>query len=734
MRGENNEMKNNDGSDYRFMGDLKATTEIYKKVGLKTIMIIDDDPVIRTLMTETLKQADFTIIEAGTGHEGLSLFGKCKSDLVLVDVQMPGMDGYAFCNSLRATPGGRDVPVVMITGLDDVASIERAYNCGATDFIIKPINLTILHHRVQYILRASKAMQTAKNNSALLAEAQRIAKLGNWTWDIDKKELHASEESYSIFGAPERVSPDIFHKLLMTSVHEDDKKAFDIAISKAIEGQPSDIAFRACLPNGQDKVIRMHLDNSPEHYDPGHRIFGTFQDISEQRKAEESIRQLAYYDSITDLPNRALFKEQLNMALHQAKRNNHQVAVMFLDLDNFKRVNDSLGHMAGDQLLKTIANRLQESIRSSDHAARGTSNVDMLLARLGGDEFTVLLSDLHGIEYVEMVARRILKRISEPIILFGHKVVISSSIGISIYPEDGENIDSLLQNADAAMYEVKANGRNGIFFYNDRLRQQNQDRLRLEGELREALEQNQLTLFYQPKVDTQTHEILGFEALVRWIHPDRGMVSPMDFIPVAEDSGLIIPIGKWVIRTACYQHQAWCRAGIPPTSISINLSVHQFTDDQLMTTVRDILKETQMQAKHLEFEITETVLMQDKDVALNILNEMKTMGVKISIDDFGTGYSSISYLKHFPIDVIKIDRSFIKDLPEDEQDASITTAIIMMAKALNLGIIAEGVETTEQLAFLCGKQCDQVQGYLFSPPVAAEKAAAMLGKPFSLSH
>jgi diguanylate cyclase (GGDEF)-like protein len=696
-------------------------------------MVIDDDPMMRILMAETLHQADFIVIEASDGHEGLSLFSKFKPKLVLADVQMPGMDGFTFCSSLRAIPEGRDVPVVVVTGLDDVESIEQAYDCGATDFIIKPINWTILPHRIQYLLRAGSAMQTAKSNSALLAEAQRIAKLGNWTWDIDKKELYVSEESYRIYGVP-RVAPDIFHKLLMNSVHKDDKKAFDLAISKVRKGQSSDIAFRACLPNGQEKIILMYLNINPEHHESGHRIFGTIQDISEQRKAEESIRRLAYYDAITGLPNRVLFKDHLNMALHQAKRNNNKVAVMFLDLDNFKRVNDSLGHVAGDQLLKTISKRLQESVRSSDLAARDVSDVDASLARLGGDEFTIMLSSLHGIEHVEVVARRILQRIAEPVILSGNKLVISSSIGISIYPEDGEDVDSLLKNADAAMYEVKSKGRNGVFFYNDNLRRQSQHRLQLESELHQALEQDQLRLFYQPKVDAETHEVLGFEALIRWNHPNRGMVSPGDFIPAAEDSGLIIPIGKWVIRTACRQHQAWRKAGIPLVSISVNLSGHQFADDQLITAIRDILRETEMQADYLEFEITETVLMQDENMALNTLNRMKAMGVKISIDDFGTGYSSMSYLKHFPIDVLKIDRSFVKDLPEDKQDATITNAIIMLAKALGLGIVAEGVETTEQLAFLSGKQCDQIQGYLFSPPVPAEKAAAMLSKPFLIDH
>ncbi len=717
------------------------TEAMYQKLGLETVMVIDDDPMARMIMLESLNEAGFFALEASDGHEGLAMFAEHKPQLILVDLQMPGMDGYTFCKSLRAIPDGQDIPIVVVTGVDDVDSIERAYDCGATDFISKPIKWVIFRHRIQYILRSSKLMLSAQQNSNLLAEAQRVAKLGNWTWDMDKKELFVSEESYRIFGVP-RVAPSVFHKLLLGSVHADDKQAFDMAVQKAVEGEAADISFKACLPNGQEKTLLMHLDSSSEHLEsnqaeskkpaPSPRIFGTIQDISEQRRAEESIRQLAYYDSITGLPNRDLFKEHLSMALHHARRNKEKVAVMFLDLDKFKRVNDSLGHEAGDKLLKTISERLSDSVRSSDLAARDVGEIGASLARMGGDEFTVMLSGLHDIKHVELIARRILDRIAEPMMLSGNRVSVSSSIGIAIYPEDGENISSLLKNADAAMYEVKSQGRNGICFYDDALRKQSHHRVQLESELHEAIEQDQLILFYQPKVDAITCEVLGFEALIRWIHPERGMISPMDFIPVAEESGLILPMGKWVIRTACRQHQLWRKAGKPAVSISVNLSAHQFADAELLDVIQDILQETSMPAKYLEFEITETVLMQDADTALNILNAMKDMGLKVSIDDFGTGYSSISYLKHFPADVLKVDRAFVKDLPDDQQDATITNAIILLAKALNLGIVAEGVETKAQLDWLRDKGCDQIQGYLFSPPVPADKAESMLGTVISV--
>ncbi len=406
---------------------------------------------------------------------------------------------------------------------------------------------------------------------------------------------------------------------------------------------------------------------------------------------------------------------------------------MFLDLDNFKRINDSLGHKAGDQLLEEVSRRLQQSVRTTDVAAidkPGGSGHS--LARLGGDEFTVMLSGIKDLHHVGIVADRILKNLSEPVMLEGNRVVVTSSIGVSIYPEDGSEIDSLLKHADAAMYQVKYKGRNGVFFYDDELRQQSQNRIQLEAELYKALQNDEMTLFYQPKVNATTQKVEGFEALIRWIHPERGMVSPADFIPVAEESGLIIPMGKWVIKTACKQLQAWRKAGAGPITMAVNISCHQFADHYLLESVEQIFEETGVEPELIEFELTESVLMQDAETAMKVLKEMKRMGLKLSVDDFGTGYSSMSYLKHFPLDVIKIDRSFIMDIPHDEQDMTITTAIISLARALELGVVAEGVETQEQLAFLRDCDCEQIQGFLFSPPVPAEKAEPMIYKPFSI--
>ncbi len=452
---------------------------------------------------------------------------------------------------------------------------------------------------------------------------------------------------------------------------------------------------------------------------------------SEREKTDAAIHKLAFHDQVTGLPNRMLFREHMSMAIHLARRNDHRIGLLFLDMDHFKRINDSLGHVAGDAVLQEVSSRLQQSIRATDLAAAERSGDKHALARFDGDEFTIMLTGVGNASHVNMVARRLLDSLNEPFILAGNKVMVTASIGIAMYPDDGDDIDTLLKQAEAAMHQVKASGRNGLFFYDDHLRMQNQNRLQLEAELYRALEQDELTLFYQPKVDADTLKTSGFEALVRWIHPDKGMVPPLDFIGVAEDSGLIIPMGKWVIKTACRQHQAWRKAGYGAVPISVNLSCHQFTDRQLLADVRDILCETGMDPAYLEFEITESVLMQNADTAMLALGEMKKMGVKISIDDFGTGYSSMAYLHRFPIDVLKVDRSFIMDLPGDQQEAAITSAIIQLAHALGLGVVAEGVENSEQLHFLKQLNCDLIQGYLFSPPVPGEKAEQIINTAFT---
>lgn len=445
-------------------------------------------------------------------------------------------------------------------------------------------------------------------------------------------------------------------------------------------------------------------------------------DITERKQAEDQIRLLAYYDSLTSLPNRALFTELLTRALNFARRHDKLMAVLFIDLDAFKRINDTLGHTIGDELLQAVAERLLRSVRNSDHVCRAnTDDAVNIVSRLGGDEFIVTLPYIDQSHEAGIVAQRILQDLAKPMMLKGHEVIVSASIGISLYPNDGKNVETLCKNADLAMYQAKTMGKNNFQFYDKSMSTTAFDRLHLENELHKALERGEFQLYYQPKVSIKNGDIVGLEALIRWTHPQRGVCSPAHFIPLAEETGLIMPIGEWVLRTACHQGKLWQAEGLKPLPISVNISKRQFEQDQFAETVLRILKETDFPPHLLELEITESMIMQDPEAVIAMLNKLKSNGVMISIDDFGTGYSSLGELRRLPLDALKIDRSFITNIVSNGDDAVIARAIIAMSHSLKLKVIAEGVETEAQLEFLHGLSCDQAQGYLFSRPVPARE-------------
>ena len=433
-----------------------------------------------------------------------------------------------------------------------------------------------------------------------------------------------------------------------------------------------------------------------------------FTDITLRKQSEEQLHFLANHDALTGLPNRTLLQERIEHALKRVQRDHGRLAILFIDLDRFKVINDTLGHHAGDMLLQTAAERLQHCLRDSD-----------TIARQGGDEFVVLIENFSDTQYLGNVARKIMHALEQPFFLMGQELFVSASIGISAYPEDGTDLHTLLKNADVAMYRAKERGKNTFQFYASESNVHSFERLALENSLRRALERNEFVLHYQPKVDLATNELVGAEALIRWNHPDLGLVHPAQFIPLAEETGLIVPIGAWVLREACRQNRAWQEAGMPLIGVAVNLSAHQFRDEGLRQTIAEALGTSGLPPAYLELEITESMIMQNAERAIEILQRFRDMGTLVSIDDFGTGYSSLGYLKSFPIDSLKIDRSFVRDVPSDSDDVAITQAIIAMAHSLNLKVIAEGVENDEQLDFLREQGCDQVQGYLMSPPVSA---------------
>jgi len=500
----------------------------------------------------------------------------------------------------------------------------------------------------------------------------------------------------------------------LDSVHEEDRARVKSARKLAVAGG-YDENFRVVRPDGSVRWV--HDRAFPVHGADGsvYRITGIAEDVTERKQAETQLVQLAHYDVLTGLPNRLLFYDRLRQSLAQARRNQWNVGVMFIDVDRFKNVNDTLGHAVGDRLLQQVAGRLSKAVRAED-----------TVGRLGGDEFAMVLSNLTSAQDASVVANKIMASFNEPFALEGAEIYVSASVGITLFPDDSVDQDTLIRNADAAMYRAKELGRNNFQFYTPEMNTRAHELLVMENSLRRALDRAEFLLQFQPKASTATGEITGVEALLRWRHPERGLVSPADFIPVLEDTGLIVPVGEWVIAAACEQVRDWQRAGIQPVPVAVNLSARQFQSPRLGAAIVAAIEASGIDPRYLELEITESSLMQNAEGAVGVLRQLKERGIRISIDDFGTGYSSLGYLKRFPLDALKVDRSFVRDVTRDADDATITRAVILMAHSLGLKVIAEGVETAAQLQFLSEYGCDEIQGYFFSRPLSGEDCGAWL--------
>ena len=693
-------------------------------------LVVDEDPAARQLVRQSLEGINVDVYEAAHGGEALSVLSHCRLDILLLDVEMPVMDGFTTCEKVRATEEGQHVPILIVTAKNDETSVERAFQVGATDFIRKPINWVIFQHRVQNILRANQLVNELRVSEARRAHVQRIARLGYWDWDAVKDELRCSEEVFSIFG---RNSETLFNRqTYLQCVHPEDR----LSVNRAFEQGESEgfykIEHRIVRPDGQQRAI----------FCQGELIFddqqltwmrGSVQDVTERRESEERIRRLAFFDTLTGLPNRQQVWECLEAEIKRVQKNQSKVGVLLLDLDNFKRVNDTLGHGAGDRILKAVAERLKACLRAIEHKQEGQthSNHGYHLARFGGDVFAILITGLNRQEDAAELSQHVIDVMSRCFQFEGDEFSITISIGISLFPRDGENVEDLFKTAEAAMSQAKEFGRDNYKFYADQLAYRSQQRLSIESKLRRAIERDEFILYYQPKVRIDDWKVVGLEALIRWQSPDLGMVPPMEFIPIAEETRLIIPIGEWVLYTACCQAFRWADMGLS-LQVAVNLSNLQFHRANIEQTIRNILEQTHLHPKLLDLEITESAVMADMWDTIRILHLFKEMGLTLSLDDFGTGYSSLSYLKRFPIDTLKIDRSFIRDLHRDPDDATISKAIIAMAKSLNLEVIAEGVEAKAHLEFLKRHQCDQMQGYLFSKPVPADQVPDILEKKLIL--
>jgi diguanylate cyclase (GGDEF)-like protein/PAS domain S-box-containing protein len=537
-------------------------------------------------------------------------------------------------------------------------------------------------------------------------------------WNLVTDQLWRSENYEQLFGhgaseAETNMAAWFEH------IHPDDRARVQeqlLALVKSADNQWRD-EFR--LVRADQKVVHVFARGYISRVEDGsaRRMIGVLQDITERKEQEERTRFLADHDELTELPNRSLFRQALNKALQRAERSGKMLSILFFDLDRFKNINDSLGHDAGDEVLRAVAERLIACVRKVD-----------VVARFGGDEFAVLTEGLTAEDQASTVARKILDALSKPMILAGRQYRPAASIGISTYPTDGRDVQSLLKNADIAMYRAKEEGRGTFQFYSEMLNTHSVQRLEFESNLSNALNNREFVLYYQPKVDLATGRVTGLEALIRWNSPQLGFVSPGDFISIAEETGLIVPMGRWVAQTACVQNRAWQKGGLPQLRIAINISARQMSDKGLVEFLSDTVKKTGLTVDSLELEITESAVMSNQEHAEKVLNELKGLGFHLTMDDFGTGYSSLAYLKRFPFDSVKIDQSFVRGIPESKDDGAIVEAIIAMARSLQLKVVAEGVETKEQFDFLCKLGCDQIQGYYYSKPIPSNEVVKLLYK------
>jgi diguanylate cyclase (GGDEF)-like protein len=683
----------------------------------RCVLIVDDDPVFAVLASETLQQAGIDARIASNATEALAAFENDRPDLVMLDVDLPGGNGFELCAALRAMSCGMDVPIVMVTGHDDTKSIALAYEVGATDFIHKPVLWPTLPHRVGFILRAQDnmcALRVSEQKNRALLQA-----LPDTIFMVDGNGVLLEH----ITGSDKSNGESLVGKQLEEVFPVEVARAARQSVTKGRAGELATHEFGV----GQGKDRRWFEARLRPQVD-GPLLIVT-RDTTEWRRAKARIEYLAYYDVLTRLPNRQLFVREAARAMKDARRTEHIVGLLYLDLDRFKRINDNLGHSVGDALLQNVARRLEQSVRPTDivsqHGER-PRHEQTRVARFGGDEFVVLLTGLTDEAQTVSVADRIQKSLGEPFECGGHRLVVTPSIGIAMFPKDATDVDDLLIKADMAMYQAKDQGRNGYAFFGQSMAVRSLGRLELENDLRRAFERGEFLIHYQPKLDLSTGAIIGAEALLRWHHATRGWIPPDTFIPVAEETGLIVALGDWVIHEACKQLNTWVGQRLGHLTIAVNVSVQQFAREDFVESVLRALRQFGVKPRQLELEITESLLMRNVDDTTACMKRFRAAGITLSIDDFGTGYSSLGYLRQFPVDALKIDRSFVKDLHKSDDDAAICAAIIAMARELKLKVIAEGVENVEQLEFLRRHRCNEVQGYLISKAIPADEMQRLL--------
>jgi diguanylate cyclase (GGDEF)-like protein/PAS domain S-box-containing protein len=694
---------------------------------LKTVLLIEDNSGDARLLREILSEEDLHSPElkhVACMSEAEKHLAEHEVDIILLDLGLPDAQGMAAVR--RAHAVAPHIPLVVLTGLDDESLAAQALQEGAQDYLIKgQIASNSGQIETRGLLRALRyAIERKAMEEALFVEKERaqvtLNSIGDAVACTDVSGhltfLNIVAERLTGWSWQEAAGKPMIEvfRILDTTNHESIPNPMDMAVGR---DQIQHLPLHSILIRRDGFEIPIEDSVAPIHDREG-QVTGAvivFRDVSAARAMALQITHTAEHDFLTGLPNRVLLNDRIDRAIALASRHQKRVAVLFLDLDGFKFINDSLGHPIGDGLLQSVAKRLVGCVRGSD-----------TVSRQGGDEFVVLLSEVQHSEDAAISARRMLQAVAEAHSVDHHDLHVTTSIGVSVYPDDGLDAEALIKNADTAMYQAKENGRQSYQFFAQAMNVRAVERQSIEESLRRAVERKEFTLHYQPKINLCTGVISGAEALLRWTHPTRGSIAPAQFIPVAEACGLILPIGAWVLREACKQARAWVDAGLPATTVSVNVSAMEFRNDNFLDGVFAVLRETGVDPRSLELELTESALMTRPESTAAILRTLRERGVQVAIDDFGTGYSSLSHLRKFPVDALKIDQSFVQQLSATEADTALVAAVIRMAQSLNLRVVAEGVETPEQLAFLRAHQCDEAQGYYFSRPVPAYQFASLL--------
>jgi diguanylate cyclase (GGDEF)-like protein/PAS domain S-box-containing protein len=670
---------------------------------------------IRKALTES-KSERYDVECVGKLSDGLARLTTNRTSVVLLDLQVPDCPGMnALEKVLLAAPS---TPILVVGADENVKTARQVIRAGARDYLLtKRLDSYWLPRALRY------AIERKLSEEAFVAETKRVEatldSIGEalLRTDASGRVIYLNQFAEAMTGWPRAEAAGRSLEEVLQIVDGARGEAADL-MERPIPGNQTSTLVANCI-----LIRRDGSESAIEHSTaPIHDRLGlvtgaqiVLRDISEARETTLRMSHLASHDPLTDLPNRLLLRDRLARALALAHRHQGRLAVLFLDIDHFKNINDSLGHMVGDELLGAVGREVTMCVRSSD-----------TVSRHGGDEFVIVLSELEHAEDAAMGARKIIAALARPHKVAGHELHITVSIGISVYPDDGGDAETLLKSADMALYHAKDQGRDGYQFFEPGLNARAVERQSIEAGLRSALDKREFRLLYQPKMNLRTGAVAGAEALIRWQHPDRGLIEPAQFVPIAEDCGLIRPIGRWVVHEACRQAQTWQDAGLRPIPVSVNISGVEFRSEGFLETIVDSLKGTALDPRYLEVELTESVLMADVEATNSVIYALKALGVQLAIDDFGTGWSSLSYLRHFPIDTLKIDKSFVQEITSDSSAAPIVTAVISMAKSLKLQVIAEGVETHDQLAFLRAEDCGEGQGYYFSRPLVAQQFARLL--------